>query len=84
MTDQEIFEILCSHMMILDKKNPMDNPIFKHCYDICIQNKDKITDGSWCGFEIKLGANQIEAVAEKLLKIKEEKLTRVFYKKKIM
>lgn len=31
-----------------------------------------LPDGSWCGFEIKLGANQIEAAAEDLLKIKEE------------
>lgn len=31
-----------------------------------------LPDGSWCGFEIKLGANQIEAAAENLLKIKEE------------
>lgn len=31
-----------------------------------------LPDGSWCGFEIKLGANQIEAATENLLKIKEE------------
>ncbi len=46
MTDQEIFEILCSHMMVLDKKNSMDDPVFKHCYDICIENKDKMTDAT--------------------------------------
>lgn len=75
MTDQKIFEILCSHMMVLDKKDPMDDPVFNHCYDICIQNKDKITD-----------ANIWEIVDREvtLLKIKEEKLTRAFYKKKIM
>ena len=28
-----------------------------------------LPDGSWCGFEIKLGANQIDAAAESLLKI---------------
>ncbi len=29
-------------------------------------------DGSWCGFEIKLGANQIDDAAENLLKIKRD------------
>lgn len=29
-------------------------------------------DGEWCAFEIKLGANQIDAAAENLLKIKKE------------
>lgn len=27
-------------------------------------------DGKWCGFEIKLGANQIDMAAENLIKIK--------------
>ena len=31
-----------------------------------------LPDGSWCGFEIKLGANQIDTAAENLLKIKKE------------
>ena len=75
MTDQKVFEILCSHMMVIDKGNPMDDPVFKHCYDTCIENKDKITD-----------ANIWEIVDREvtLLKIKEEKSTRAFYKKKIM
>ena len=30
-----------------------------------------LPDGQWCGFEIKLGANQIDEAAENLLKIKE-------------
>ncbi len=30
------------------------------------------TDGSWCAFEIKLGANQIDAAAENLLRIRAE------------
>ena len=30
----------------------------------------ELTDGSWCAFEIKLGANQIDAAAENLLAIK--------------
>lgn len=30
-----------------------------------------LPDGEWCGFEIKLGANQIDAAARNLLKIKE-------------
>lgn len=29
-------------------------------------------DGEWCGMEIKLGANQIDAAAENLLRIKEQ------------
>ena len=32
----------------------------------------ELSDGSWCAFEIKLGANQIDAAAENLLKIKKE------------
>lgn len=31
-----------------------------------------LPSGEWCGFEIKLGANQIDAAAENLLKIKKE------------
>ena len=30
-------------------------------------------DGKWCGFEIKLGANQIDMAAENLIKIKNER-----------
>lgn len=30
------------------------------------------SDGEWCAFEIKLGANQIDAAAESLLKIRDE------------
>lgn len=29
----------------------------------------ELEDGSWCGFEIKLGAHQIESAAQNLLKI---------------
>lgn len=32
----------------------------------------EMPDGSWCAFEIKLGANQIDAAAENLLKIQKE------------
>lgn len=32
----------------------------------------ELSDGRWCAFEIKLGANQIETAADNLLKIKEE------------
>lgn len=32
----------------------------------------ELSDGRWCAFEIKLGANQIDAAAENLLKIKRE------------
>ena len=32
----------------------------------------ELTDGQWCGFEIKLGSNQIDAAAENLLKIRKQ------------
>lgn len=32
----------------------------------------ELSNGDWCAFEIKLGANQIDAAAKNLLKIKEE------------
>lgn len=31
----------------------------------------ELSDGSWCAFEIKLGANQIDAAAENLIKIRD-------------
>lgn len=31
----------------------------------------ELPDGSWCAFEIKLGANQIDSAAENLLRVKE-------------
>lgn len=71
MTDQKVFEILCSHMMVLDKENPIDDPVFRHCYDTCIESKDKITDATiW----------EIVDREVTLSKIKEEKLMREFIK----
>ena len=32
----------------------------------------ELPDGAWCAFEIKLGANQIDAAAESLLDIKRQ------------
>ncbi len=32
----------------------------------------ELTDGRWCAFEIKLGANQIDTAAESLVKLKKE------------
>ena len=32
----------------------------------------ELLDGQWCAFEIKLGANQIDAAAKKLLAIKQQ------------
>ena len=32
----------------------------------------ELPDGQWCAFEIKLGANQIDAAAENLLEIKKQ------------
>lgn len=43
MNEQEIFEELCSYIAV-DTGHPMDNPFFKHCYDICIENKNNITN----------------------------------------
>ena len=34
--------------------------------------KIRKSDGQWCAFEIKLGANQIDAAAANLLEIKEQ------------
>ena len=31
-----------------------------------------LSDGRWCAFEIKLGANHIDAAAENLLKVKKQ------------
>lgn len=31
-----------------------------------------LSDGNWCAFEIKLGANQIDAAAENLIKLRDE------------
>ena len=31
----------------------------------------ELADGRWCAFEIKLGANEIDKAAEKLIKLKE-------------
>lgn len=46
MTEQEIFESLCNHLMVINVENLLDNPFFKHCYDICMKNKNKMTDAS--------------------------------------
>ena len=32
----------------------------------------EMPNGEWCGFEIKLGANQIEAAAENLIRIRND------------
>lgn len=32
----------------------------------------ELKDGRWCAFEIKLGANQIDKVAENLIKIRDK------------
>jgi uncharacterized protein len=45
-----------------------------HYQDYSGKEMDSIValpDGQWCGFEIKLGANQIDEAADNLLKIKE-------------
>lgn len=46
MTEQEILESLYNHIMIVNEENLLNNPFFKHCYDICMENKDKMTDAS--------------------------------------
>lgn len=72
MNEQEIFESLCSHMMVLDKQNSMENPVFKHCYDICVDTKIKMTDASmW----------EIVDREVTLLRAKEEELRREFIKR---
>ena len=68
-----LFESLCYH----------DLKIYAQSFDAKVLHyqdyKDKeidavveMRDGSWCAFEIKLGANQIDAAAENLIKIKSD------------
>ena len=68
-----LFESLCIH----------DLRIYADFFDAKVMHyqdyKDReidavveMRDGSWCAFEIKLGANQIESAAKNLLKIKSE------------
>ena len=45
MSEQEIFESLCLHIMVLDKANPMDCPFFERCYNSCTKDKDEMTKG---------------------------------------
>lgn len=48
MKEHEIFEQLCCHISVLTESSPMDNSFFKHCYGICMKNKDNITkDSIW-------------------------------------
>lgn len=46
MSEQEIFEKLCSHIMVIDNESSFDDPFFKHCYDICVEDKEKLTESS--------------------------------------
>lgn len=65
MTEQEIYEILCEHLMVLDKTNPMDDPFFKHCYDVCNNNKNKLSN---------VAISDIVERELKLLRAKEQKI----------
>lgn len=42
MKESEIFNQLCC--CIETKGSPMDNSFFKRCYEVCIKNKDEMTE----------------------------------------
>lgn len=68
-----LFEALCERDLKIYAQT-FDAELF-HYQDYNGREMDaviQLTDGSWCGFEIKLGANQIDAAAQSLLKIKNE------------
>ena len=46
MNEQKILERLCSHIMVIDKENPMDDQFFKHCYTMCMKNANNLTEES--------------------------------------
>ena len=66
-----LFESLCLHDLSIYAQS-FDANLY-HYQDYNNQEIDaviELSDGAWCAFEIKLGANQIDAAAANLLKIK--------------
>ena len=46
MKESEIFNQLCC--CIANEGSPMDNSFFKRCYEVCMKNKDKMTERTIC------------------------------------
>lgn len=68
-----LFEALCERDLRIYAES-FDANLY-HYQDYQNQEIDaviELTDGQWCAFEIKLGANQIDTAAENLLKIKRQ------------
>ena len=68
-----LFEALCERDLKIYAES-FDAELY-HYQDYNNNEMDAVIampDGKWCGFEIKLGANQIEMAAENLIKIKNE------------
>lgn len=68
-----LFEALCERDLKIYAES-FDAELY-HYQDYNNNEMDAVIampDGKWCGFEIKLGANQIDMAAENLIKIKNE------------
>ena len=68
-----LFEALCERDLKIYAES-FDAELY-HYQDYNNNEMDAVIampDGKWCGFEIKLGANQIDIAAENLIKIKNE------------
>lgn len=68
-----LFEALCERDLKIYAES-FDAELY-HYQDYNNNEMDAViamSDGKWCGFEIKLGANQIDMAAENLIKIKNE------------
>lgn len=68
-----LFEALCERDLKIYAES-FDADLY-HYQDYNNNEMDAVIampDGKWCGFEIKLGANQIDMAAENLIKIKNE------------
>ena len=68
-----LFEALCERDLKIYAES-FDAELY-HYQDYNSNEMDAVIampDGKWCGFEIKLGANQIDMAAENLIKIKNE------------
>lgn len=68
-----LFEALCERDLKIYAES-FDAELY-HYQDYNNNEMDAVIampDGKWCGFEIKLGANQIDMAAENLIKIKKE------------
>lgn len=44
MTEEEILDSLYSYIYVMNGVEPLKNPFFKRCYDLCMANKDDMND----------------------------------------